>query len=200
MRGTTLKALLAVTSLAMASNAAYAAWEDYASQYDASRIAKLDESRAAGLQEAARGPARDVAAIHAVLDRSAHPASLAELSGTWHCRTMKLGGMEPTKVYSWFTCRISAQGGRATFEKFSGTQHFGGTLLRHESGGFVLLAGMNVARDRAAHYSGNSAYIGADTTPSDAVGLLSSTGPGSARIEFPYPAQESVFDVIELKR
>ncbi|HEY5237233.1 MAG TPA: DUF4893 domain-containing protein [Rhizomicrobium sp.] len=200
MRGKTLKALLVATSLGMAINAAHAAWQDYASQYDAGRLAKLDESRAAGMQEASRGPAHDVAAIRGVLERGARPASLAELSGNWHCRTMKLGGMEPTKVYSWFSCRITAHGGRAMFEKFSGTQHFGGTLFAHESGGFVLLAGMNIARDHAAHYSGGGDYIGADTTPSDAVGLLSSTGPGSARIEFPYPAQESVFDVIELKR
>jgi Domain of unknown function (DUF4893) len=200
MRGKTLKALLIATSLGLAINAAHAAWEDYASQYDAGRLAKLDESRAAGMQEASRGPSRDVAAIRSVLERGARPASLGELAGNWHCRTMKLGGMEPTKVYSWFSCRISEHGGHAYFEKFSGTQHFGGMLLAHESGGFVLLAGMNVAHDRAAHYSGGREFIGAETTPSDAVGLLSSTGLGSARIEFPYPAQEAMFDVIELKR
>jgi hypothetical protein len=32
------------------------------------------------------------------------------------------------------------------------------------------------------------------------VGLLESTGRSSARIEFPYPVQESTFDIIELKR
>lgn len=59
---------------------------------------------------------------------------------------------------------------------------------------------MNWAHDIDAQYSGGRDFIGAPTTVSDAVGLLSSIGPNTARIEFPYPAQELSFDVIELRR
>jgi hypothetical protein len=50
------------------------------------------------------------------------------------------------------------------------------------------------------HYSGNGASVGVPATPDDAVGVMTSIGPGHARVEFPYPVQESTFDVLELKR
>ena len=49
-------------------------------------------------------------------------------------------------------------------------------------------------------YSGSGASYGAVQTPDDEIGLLSGIGPGHARIELPYPVQESAFDVIELRR
>lgn len=200
MRGRVSKGILFATAAVLAASAAHAAWEDHATPYDVDRIKRLEQSRSAGIDEASQGSARDVAAIHSVMDRSTRSASIGELSGHWRCRSMKLGGMERTRVYGWFNCSIGEQNGRAYFTKGSGTQHFGGALYDNGSGGYVLLAGMNIARASNAMYSGGRAYLGADTTPSDAVGLLSSTGPRTARIEFPWPAQESLFDVIELKR
>lgn len=52
---------------------------------------------------------------------------------------------------------------------------------------------------RAQRYSGNGPSAGAQAAPDDAIGLLEATGHSSARIEFPYPTQESVF-VIDMKR
>ena len=49
-------------------------------------------------------------------------------------------------------------------------------------------------------YSGSGASVGAVQTPDDEIGLLSGIGAGHARIELPYPVQESAFDVIELRR
>jgi len=194
-----LKAATAVTLFAVSP--AFAAWQDRASPYDLERLSHLAQSRATALQEAEhRAPARDLAIARAVLNRGTRPAALASLSGRWRCRTIKLGGMTPSVVYSWFSCRIGEHNGHAYFEKLSGTQHFGGALYKHESGGYVLLGAMNWARDADAHYSGGRDFIGAPTTVSDAVGLLSAIGPNTARIEFPYPAQESSFDVIELRR
>jgi hypothetical protein len=199
MRGRVSKGILFASVALLTATAAQAGWEEHATPYDVDRMKRLSESRAAGLSEADTGNPRDVAAIHGVLDRGAQPASLSELSGHWRCRSMKLGGMERTKVYAWFSCHIGERDGRAFFAKDSGSQHFGGALYDN-GGSYVLLAGMNVAHTPTAMYSGGRDYIGADITPSDAVGLLSSTGPRSARIEFPWPAQESVFDVIELRR
>jgi hypothetical protein len=75
-----------------------------------------------------------------------------------------------------------------------------GRLYENESGGFVLLGATSVTGEPVHRYSGNGGSVGAGATPDDAIGLLESTGPGSARIEFPYPLQESTFDVIELRR
>ncbi len=190
-----------VAAAAIVVTPAFAAWQDRTSPYDIERLSHLSEARAAGMQEAEHGaPQRDLVAARAVLNRNTRPVSIAALAGNWRCRTIKLGGMAPSVVYSWFNCRIGTHDGHAYFEKLSGTQHFGGALYQHESGGYVFLGGMNWAKDGPANYSSARQSLGADTTPSDAVGLLSSIGPNVARIEFPYPAQESTFDVIELRR
>ena len=64
----------------------------------------------------------------------------------------------------------------------------------------MLLGALSVTGEPAHRYSGPNAAAGAQATPDDAIGLLSGIGAGHARIEFPYPVQESTFDVIELKR
>jgi hypothetical protein len=177
---------------------ALAGWQDEASSFDADRLAKLDEARAKGLSEAQAG--RDIGLIRAVLDADAKPASARALQGDWRCRSIKLGGMTPDIVYSWFRCRIGQRGDRLYFSKLNGTQRLNGILYPHETGGFVLLGALS-AKDEPPHrYSGNGPSAGAGSTPDDAIGLLESTGRSSARIEFPYPVQESTFDIIELKR
>ena len=147
MRGRPL--LKATTAIALfAASPAFAAWQDHASAYDVERLSHLAQSRAAGLQQAEHGAsARDLAIVRAVLNRGSRPVQLALLSGHWRCRTIKLGGMTPSVVYSWFSCRIGEHNGHAYFEKLSGTQHFGGALYKHESGGYVLLGAMNWAHD-----------------------------------------------------
>jgi Domain of unknown function (DUF4893) len=191
---------IGVLSLAglLAVGAAQAGWQDEATPFDQSRLAKLEEAKAKGLSEASAGP--DMSTIHAVLDPAAASTSAGALRGSWRCRTIKLGGMTPDVVYSWFRCRISDSEGGLYFEKISGSQRVAGRLYENESGGFVLLGATSVKGEPMHHYSGTGASVGAGATPDDAVGLLESTGPGSARIEFPYPVQESTFDVIELRR
>jgi hypothetical protein len=107
--------------------------------------------------------------------------------------------MTHDKVYSWFGCRIGEKSGSLWFEK-SGTQRLNGALYRHDSGGYVLLGAYSTKAEPNHRYSGNEPSAGAQATPDDAIGLLEATGPYSARIELPYPIQESVFDVIEMRR
>ncbi len=189
---------MAALGAAAAISAAQAGWENRVSSYDAARLAKLDEARAKALSEAQSG--RDIGLIRGLLDAEARPVSAAALLGDWRCRTIKVGGMSPDVVYSWFRCRIGNRNGRLTFDKLSGTQRLSGMLYPHDSGGFVVLAGLSVKGEPRHAYSGNGRAAGAATTPDDAVGLLDATGPRSARIEFPYPVQESTLDIIELKR
>lgn len=194
----TLKASLIAAAIALMATSALAGWQDDATPFDVSRLAKIDEARTKGLAEAQSGS--DLGLIHAVLDAASVPASAEALSGSWRCRTIKLGGLTPDIVYSWFRCRISDRGDGLYFEKLTGSQRVAGRLYPNDNGEFVLLGAMSVGNEPRHVYSGNRAAVGADATPDDAIGLLSSTGAGSARIEFPYPVQESTFDVIELKR
>lgn len=192
------EAIALAALLALASGAAQAGWQDDASPYDVQRLAKLDEAKAKGLAEAQSGV--DMDTIHAVLDPASQAVSADWLMGNWRCRTIKLGGATPDIVYGWFRCRIARRDGNLFFEKLSGSQRIAGNLYPHESGGFVLLGALSVKGEPQHSYSGNRPSVGAPTTPDDAIGLLSGTGDNSARIEFPYPVQESTFDVIELKR
>jgi hypothetical protein len=198
MRTWQIRLAVAALAVAAAESAAYAGWQDNASPYDVHRLERIDEARAQGLAEAQSG--RDIGVIRDVLDRAAEPVRAGALVGYWRCRTMKLGGMAPDVVYSWFNCRVTERAGGLFFEKDSGTQRFLGALYPHESGGYVLLGAASVKGEPWHRYSGNEATAGAAATPDDTVGLLSATGPSSARIEFPYPVQESTFDVIELRR
>ncbi|MDE1937809.1 MAG: DUF4893 domain-containing protein [Alphaproteobacteria bacterium] len=190
----------AILALLLTATAANAGWRDVASQYDQTRFAKLAESRAAGLAQASQpGGTGDASAIHETLDPAAVSATAGEMEGNWRCRLIKLGGMTPYVVYSWFNCRIADQGGQLTFAKLSGSQHAFGTLYP-EGGGFVYLGATTMKGEPTRHYSGDGASVGAPATPDDQIGLLSLIGPGHARLELPYPVQESTFDVVELKR
>lgn len=192
-----LSLVLGILAAAMTSAIA-SDWQNAASPNDVQRLSKLDEARAKGLAEAQSG--RDIDVIRAVLDAQPRPVSARSLSGNWRCRAMKLGGMAPDVVYSWFHCRVGEEQGHLFFEKVSGSQRMRGYLYPYESGGFVLLGALSVKGEPVHSYSGNGPSAGAAATPDDAVGLLVATGPSSARVEFPYPVQESVFDVIELRR
>ncbi len=190
--------LLIGFALSAGVTAAEAGWQDEASPYDVKRLSQLDEAKSRGLSAAQSGP--DAALVHAVLDAAPVSVSQAALTGNWRCRTIKLGGMTPDIVYSWFRCRIGARDGAFTFAKISGTQRLNATLYPSELGGYVLLGALSVKAEPVHRYSGNGASAGAQATPDDVIGLLVATGPSSARIEFPYPVQESLFDVIEMKR
>lgn len=187
MSGRTLEAIVMAAAL-LAPMAAHAGWQDRATSFDQSRLARLDEARTQGLAESG-GVAGDV--LNA-------PVTGSSVAGDWHCRTIKLGGMTPSRVYGWFRCRITDRGGVLAFEKVSGTQRMAG-LLYPEAQGYVYLGASWVKGEPPHRYSGNEAFLGARSTPDDQVGLLHATAAG-ARIEMPYPMQESTFDVIELRR
>jgi hypothetical protein len=187
----------------LASPASFAGWRDDAAPRDVQRLEQLSEAKVKGLVEAANGGSSDLSAIRSLLQSGTVSASESRLKGNWRCRTMKLGGLTASIVYSWFSCRIGERGGRLFFEKLGGSQRTSGYLYP-EGAGFVYLGASyvhyNGANEKPPVYSGNGATAGAAATPDDQIGLLSLLYDGRARLELPYPVQESTFDVIELKR
>jgi hypothetical protein len=195
--------IAALASLLVFSAAAQAGWRDEAAPRDIERLSKLSESRGQGLAEAARGNPGDYQAARSILNAGAVSGGERRLIGTWRCRTMKLGGATPSIVYAWFRCRISPAGGRLHFEKLGGTTRTAGYLYP-DDGSFVYLGSQSVTAYGPAEtrhtYSGRTASAGAEQTPDDQIGRLFLTYDGRARLEMPFPVQESDFDVIELKR
>jgi hypothetical protein len=193
--------LAAAAALVVLSAAAGAGWRDDASAADVQRLDRLTEARAQGLMEAQDAKPSDLDAVQSILQ--AGPVSSGRVAGAWKCRTMKLGGVTPAIVYGWFSCRISERGGRLFFEKLGGSQRTSGYLYP-DAGSYVYLGASyvhyNGANETPPAYSGTGASAGAAQTPDDQIGRLTVTYDGRARLELPYPVQESTFDVIELKR
>ncbi len=193
-------ALLGLIILALSATAASAGWQDVASPFDQQRLARLGEAKEKALAEAHAGTGSgDASAIDAALGPASHAVSGNELLGAWRCRTIKLGGITPYVVYSWFNCRVSERGGGLFFEKTSGSQHTAGFLYPAD-GGLVYLGASSVTGEPPHAYSGNGASAGAAATPDDQIGILTMISAGHARLEMPFPLQESTLDVIELKR
>jgi hypothetical protein len=200
MRPNMSKLLLAAAIVALSATAASAGWQDQASAFDQQRLAKLGEAKQKGLAEAHAGTGSgDASAIDSALGAESHAPSAGEIAGSWRCRTIKLGGITPYVVYSWFNCRITRHGGGLFFEKTSGSQRTSGFLYPGD-GGFVYLGASSVTGEPQHVYSGNGASGGAAATPDDQIGLLTAMSAHHARLEMPYPVLESTFDVIELKR
>lgn len=197
----TAQALLFTLLIAGTAASALAAWEEDITDFDRQRLAQLEDSRAKGLAEADAGASEvDRNAIHSVLDPAGGPITAQELTGNWRCRIMKLGGLSPAMVYDWFSCRARQTNRGLFFEKLTGSERLSGYLDAYEGGRFVLLGAITVRDEKQKPYSGGNTGIGAPTSSSDVAGIVSSIGAGRARIEFPYPAIESTFDVIELAR
>ncbi len=204
LEGGFLKTLaICLVASGLLASSAHASWQQDAAPRDVERFGHLAEARAKGLDEASRGNPSDYTAIRSILQAGAAATTEQRLIGTWRCRSLKLGGMAPSLVYGWFKCRISQQGRMLHFEKLSGTQRTSGTLYP-DANGLVYLGASYVTAygpaEKKPAYSGGGASTGADATPDDQIGLLSLTQDGRARLELPYPVQESTFDVIELKR
>jgi len=189
-------ASLIALSLFAATAAHAAGWQEVASPFDQQRLAHIDEARSKGMSEAQAGP--DMATIGEVLGRPGGPAH--DIAGSWRCRTIKLGGLTPSVVYSWFRCSIADRGGHLFFRKLSGSQRTSGWLYPNSDGTYVYLGASSMSSEPWHSYSGSAASVGAPATPDDQIGLLSGLGEGHARIEMPYPVQESTFDVLELRR
>lgn len=183
----TLKAFL-ITAAILVPAAAQAGWQDQATAYDQSRLARLDEARSQAMAEAG-GAAQE--ALNA-------PATGGSITGNWRCRTVKLGGMTQSMTYSWFRCRVFHYNGALRFEKMNGTQRMAGTLYP-EGNGYVYIGASWVKGEHPHRYSGNGASVGAQATPDDQIGRMTATSNG-ARLEMPYPVQESMMDVVELRR
>jgi hypothetical protein len=199
--GTLMRAIIAlVLFFAALATPSMAAWEGRISAHDRERLEQLPASRAEGLAGAEAAGRVERALVNAIVARTSGPISAQELKGTWRCRILKLSGLAPIKVYDWFTCRVRENKYGLYFEKITGSERMAGYLDDYGDGRMVLLGALSVKNDPPRPYSGGNPGIGVASSSSDLVGLVSTLGRGHARIEFPYPAIESDYDVIELRR
>ena len=148
----------------------------------------LDKARAAG-------HANDIAQEGALLDPDAAIGQVPIPNGNYKCRVIKLGaktqGLLDYIAYPAFDCRIRSEDGLQGFAKLTGSQRpvgliFPGDQLRQVFLGTLVLGD----ESRAMHY-------GSDPDR-DVAGYVEKIGDNRWRMVLPYPAFESLTDVIEL--
>jgi len=161
---------------------------------DAARMERFDATRASALTEALG--TQDVDArttLETILTGTPlYAVDADDLTGQWRCRTIKLGGLSQLLIYSYFSCTITAQGDTYRFSKATGSQRTSGTIFRHDNGAWLYRG--------AFHYGYEEPMAYDDNRERNEVARVLILHDGRIRLEFPEPAFESRFDILELVR
>ena len=112
--------------------------------------------------------------------------------GDYRCRTIKLGRQGDVGLdyvaYPWFRCRVFD--GRIA--KVDGSQRLGGRFHADTDARAVVLGTLVLGDERKPIAYGRDGGR-------DMAGLVERIGPERWRVAFPYPAYESLLDVLELR-
>ncbi len=161
---------------------------------DTARLQGLDKSRDKGLADARTWTNSDeVDLVDGLFTEGLDPPNPATLAGDYRCRTIKLGGIGTLTIYSWFKCRITADGETFAIEKLTGSQNFTGTLFPTDDG--MIYRG-------AGHYGDEGPRGYGDDPDRNQVGCLWSLPGNDERhllLEEPQPIFESFHDLIEFE-
>ena len=191
---------IAVAAFAIATSAAIAAeWQSVIAPADAARLAAIDEAWTKARAEAQGGDAAELKIADDL--HAGRPQAVGDITGTWQCRTVKVGGgFSPIISYGWFKCRISQKSGGLFLEKVTGSQRTSGYLFADGADAMVYLGSWYVQGEQPGIYAQGGELLGSEAVQTNHPGRLTRIGGNRLRIEFPYPALESTFDFLELKR
>jgi hypothetical protein len=126
------------------------------------------------------------------------PATVGEVpipNGDYRCRVIKLGARTPGLLdyiaYPPFRCRIRQERGLQGFAKLTGSQRQVGLIFPGDALRQVFLGTLVLGDERRAMQYGRD-------RERDLAAFVEKVGPNRWRMVMPYPAFESVTDVIEL--
>lgn len=151
------------------------------------------------LQAMSGGTLGDVDLLQEALSGSPLPAFVTSLAGQWDCRTIKLGGLTPLTVYAPFKCEITPDGTAFNFVKSTGSQRGIGRITLQD-GAIIYLGVGHVADADPMLYSDLPPEDFGDGIYQPQVGIVEQTSLNTARIMFPAPVNESLFDLLYLTR
>lgn len=171
-------------------------WRSVVSDADRRRIGGWRTAWVAALRAArAAGHGDDLAARPALFDPDDALPNPYIPPGDYRCRTTKLGaksaGLLDYVAYGWFTCRIAAEQDIFSFTKLSGSQRPVGLLFDDSDRRQVFLGTLQLGDERGI------IDYGVDTDR-DMAGVVERIGAQRWRLVLPYPAFESLLDVIEI--
>ena len=179
---------------ALATAAVATDWRRVATGADRVRLTRARAAWLAALAKA-RGAGAPLAREGALFDPDAALDTPVPPAGDYRCRTIKLGaraqGLLDYVAYPWFACRISGADDGVRLEKRTGSQRQAGRILVADARRAVFLGTLALGDERAwVPYGRDRAR--------DVAGWVERSGPVRWRVAMPYPAYESVLDVLEL--
>ncbi|WP_343527254.1 DUF4893 domain-containing protein [Sphingomonas sp.] len=186
---------VALTAPAVAQRLADANdWRRAATEDDRVRLRGWRTAWVKGIAQArSGGAAADVAALGPLADPDHSIAGPTLPDGDYRCRTIKLGSQGRAVLtyvaYPFFRCRVSEGGVRLV--KLDGSQRLAGRLYPDTDARSIFL-GTLILGDEERSYA-----YGRDRAR-DMAGVLERVDARRWRIAFPYPAYESVVDILEL--
>ncbi|MET4896505.1 DUF4893 domain-containing protein [Sphingomonadaceae bacterium jetA1] len=169
-------------------------WRRVATEQDRVRLRGWRNAWMKGLEQARGGGfAKDIAALGNLGDADYSVAGPGLPDGDYRCRTIKMGTQGRATLtyvaYPFFRCRVSGQG--AQLVKLDGLQRLAGQLYPDTDARSIFL-GTLILGDELGSYP-----YGRDRAR-DMAGVVERVDEKRWRIVFPYPAYESVVDILEL--
>ena len=174
-----------------------APWRSVATAHDRERLQAWRTAWTQALSGArGAGHAATIAAERALLDPDAALPGVDLAPGDYRCRVIKLGakseGMLDYVAYPAFRCRVGAgEGGVLDFTKLTGSQRPVGRIFPDTARRMIFLGTLQLGDEQGSLRYGHD-------PERDMVGLVERVGERRWRLVFPYPAFESLVDVIEL--
>jgi len=175
---------------------AAAGWRSVATDFDLERARKWRTAWVRALaQGRAGGHSAEIDREGVLLEPDAALRGVAPPAGDYQCRVVKVGakseGLLDYIAYPRFDCRITAVGGAMEFVKLTGSQRPVGRLFADSDRRLVFLGTLQLGDERGILRYGHDRQR-------DMIGHLERVGERRWRLAFPYPAFESLLDVIEL--
>jgi hypothetical protein len=173
-------------------------WRAEASPEDARRLARINHAWREGLKQARQDHRPGLASLGLLVEPKAALRGSRPEPGGYYCRTVKLGspgGEGPAfAAYDWFRCEVEqGPGGELLLEKTTGSQRPWGRLYEDGARRLVYVGAVAWAPE------GAPAAYGRDVAR-DQIGAFERLGEGHYRLVLPWSKQESVLDLIELRR
>lgn len=188
--------MLTARPVSAAADGSVTDWRRIATPADRTRLRGWRTAWTAALADArlsADGGAA-IAADPALFDPDRSLAQPLPPQGEYRCRTVKLGRRGATGLayvaYGWYRCLVGP-GPYPRFAKIDGSQRQVGTLYPETDGRAAFLGTLALGDERHAMAYRRDANR-------DVAGWIERIGDRRWRIAFPYPAYESMLDVMEL--
>ncbi len=170
-------------------------WRLAAAEDDRIRLRGWRSAWVKGLAQArAGGATAEIAALGQLADPDYSIADPKLPDGDYRCRTIKMGSQGRATLtyvaYPYFRCRVAGNGQQLT--KTDGSQRLTGRLYPDTDARSIFLGTMILGDEERSYAYGRD-------RARDMAGVLERVDATHWRIAFPYPAYESVVDILELE-